>query len=165
MGSTFDVELPTRSCDIRRLQKSFHRFYRDLFCGLVSTRVTFVPTPFGDGERFTPNELLSQVTPDKADHPLLIGEFVDREGMRYVMIVNNSTSESVRVAAVFPGADTRIFSWNWEAEEVEGPAYSAQRIEKLENGLRVQHWLAPGQEAVYRVESPQIRKLSPIQPK
>lgn len=149
--------------DIRRLQKGFHRLYGTLFSSLVSTRVTFLPDPFGEGTRFTPNELLSAVEPDQEDHPLLIGEFVDIKGRRYVMVVNNSTSESVRVALTFPGNDTKLSSWNWNGQEVEGPAYSAQRIEKTEEGQTVQHWLAPGQEAVYRLDSKQIRALSPIQ--
>lgn len=150
--------------DLRRIQKSFHRIYQSLFSTLVSTRVTFLPTPFGGGERFTPNELLASVEPDKEDHPLLIGEFVDRQGLRYVMLVNNSTSESVRVALNFPGKDTQLFSFDWHGRQVEGPAYSAQRVETTENGLKAWHWLAPGQEAVYRVESEQIRNLSPIRP-
>ena len=89
---------------------------------------------------------------------------MDREGLRYVMLVNNSTLESVRVALSFPGRDTKLFSFDWDGQETEGPAYSAQRIEKTETGLKAWHWLAPGQESVYRVDSEQIRKLSPLHP-
>jgi hypothetical protein len=149
--------------DLRRLQKGFHRLYRNLFSGLVSTRVTFLPEPYGGGAAFTPNELVAAVEPDKENHPILVGEFVDSQGRRYIMVVNNSTTDSVRVALRFPGDQTKLFSWNWDGEEVEGPAYSAQRVEKTAGGLSVRHWLAPGQEAVYRVESPRIRELSPIQ--
>ena len=148
--------------DLRRIQKGFHRLYRDLFNRLVSTRVTFFPASYGDGEVFAPNELLAEVRPDRENHPLLIGEFVDAEGERYVMVVNNSTTDSVRVLLRFNEENTRLYSWNWKGQEVEGPAYSAQRIERAAGGLYVNHWLAPGQEAVYRVDSPRIRELSPV---
>ncbi|UCH33441.1 MAG: hypothetical protein JSV65_12785 [Armatimonadota bacterium] len=143
--------------DIRRFQKAFHRHYGDLFLRLAPTRVTFTPEAYGGGEVFTPNELVAEVTPDKEGHPLLLGQFVDIEGRRYVMLVNNSTDESVNAALTFPGADVKIHSWNWSGQEHEGGAYCAGRTSRSDAGLRVSHWLAPGQEAVYRVDSEAIR--------
>lgn len=70
------------------------------------------------------------------------------------MIVNNSVSESVNVGVTFPGDDVKVYSWNWSGAEVEGGAYSATgRPARDPRGLTIRHWLAPGQEAVYRVES------------
>ncbi len=138
--------------DIRRVQKTFHRHYGDLFTHLASTRVTFYPTAFGEGEVFTPNDTVSRLVAGEKD-PLLLGEFVDLEGRKYVMLVNNSMTDNVRVGITFPGAGTKVFSWNWEGKEVQGGAYSADRQERDEHGLTVYHWLAPGQEAVYRVEA------------
>lgn len=138
---------------IRRVQKSFHRHYSDLFTHLVSTRVTFYPEAWGGGETFTPNGLLSDVSPDVEGHPILIGEFTDIEGHRYVMIVNNSMTKNVNVGITFPGKDVRVFSWNWYGEEYEGGAYCASGQSRDENGLTIRHWLAPGQEAVYRIDS------------
>ncbi len=137
--------------DLRRFQKAFHRMYGDLFLRVAPTRVTFSPTAFGGGETFTPSDVLSAV--EAGDHPMLVGEFVDLEGRRYVMAVNNSTTKSVRVGLTFPGSDARVFSWNWNGQEYEGGAYSADTTERVEGGLRLWHWLAPGQEAVYRVDS------------
>ena len=139
--------------NIRRVQKSFHRHYGDLFTHLVSTRVTFYPEAWGGGETFSPNGIVSQVLPDVENHPILIGEFTDIEGRRYVMIVNNSMTENVNVGITFPGKDVRVFSWNWSGKEYEGAAYCASGQSRNENGLTIRHWLAPGQEAVYRVES------------
>ena len=138
--------------DIRRVQKSFHRHYGDLFTHLASTRVTFYPTAFGEGEVFTPNDTVSRLVAGEKD-PLLLGEFVDLEGRKYVMLVNNSMTDNVRVGITFPGAGTKVFSWNWEGKEAQGGAYSADHQERDEHGLTVYHWLAPGQEAVYRVEA------------
>ncbi len=139
--------------DIRRVQKSFHRFYGDLFTRLVSTGVHFTPEAIGNGQAFTPNGLVSAVKPDKEGHPLLLGYFADLQGQRYVMLVNNSTTESVNAALTFPGEDVKVFSWDWSGREREGGAYCAGATERTPEGLTIRHWLAPGQEAVYRVQS------------
>ena len=139
--------------DIRRVQRNFHRHYGDLFTRLVSTRVTFYPEPFGEGELFHPNGVVSRIMPDVEGHPILIGEFADAKGQRYAMIVNNSMTESVNVGVTFPGEDVRVFSWNWSGEEYPGGAYCSDGQQRDENGLTIHHWLAPGQEAVYRVQS------------
>lgn len=141
--------------DLRRVQRTFHKRYGDLFTHLVSTRVTFHPAAFGEGEVFTPNGIVSRVLPDQEDHPILLGEFADLEGRRYVMLVNNSQTENVNVGITFPGDPENIHltSWNWEGEAYGGLAYCASDSTKDEHGLTVRHFLAPGQEAVYRVDS------------
>ncbi|NLC58419.1 MAG: hypothetical protein GX774_16420 [Armatimonadetes bacterium] len=138
--------------DIRRVQKSFHRFYGDLFTRLVSTRVTFHPKAYGNGEVFKPNGIVSQILAPEG-HPVLLGEFVDLQGRRYVMLVNNSMTESAKIGLTFPGQDVKVFSWNWSGAEYEGDAYCADGQSRDEKGLTIHHWLAPGQEAVYRVQS------------
>ena len=138
---------------IRRVQKNFHRHYGDLFTRLVSTRVTFHPEPFGEGELFCPNGVISRIMPDLEGHPILVGEFADADARRYAMVVNNSMTESVKVGVTFPGEDAQVFSWNWSGEEHSGGAYCSDGQHRDENGLTIDHWLAPGQEAVYRVES------------
>jgi hypothetical protein len=143
--------------DIRLVQKSFHRHYGDLFARLVCTRVTFHPEPFGGGDAFAPNGIVSRVLPDREGHPVLVGEFVDLQGRRYAMLVNNSMTESVNCGLTFPGDDVKVYSWNWSGEEYQGAAYCQSGQSRDENGLTVRHWLAPGQEAVYRVDSEAAR--------
>ncbi|HEY3396446.1 MAG TPA: hypothetical protein VGM19_02205 [Armatimonadota bacterium] len=140
--------------DLRRVQHSFHQTYGDLFTRLVSTRVSFLPWPYGHGQRWTPNELLASVKADRDNHPLLVGEFADLNGGRYVMVVNNSQRENVSLSLVFPGAGVRLFSYDRQGREVEGPSLSSGGIAPVEGGLLSSHWLAPGQEAFYRVEGP-----------
>jgi len=162
---------------LRHFQKLFHRRYGDLFLRLAPTRVSFWPHPRGGGEMFTPDELVAEIIVDSGafvdprgalheprdpKHPLLLGEFTDATGGRYVMLVNNSAEKSVRVALTFPGPDVKIYSWD-NGREREGAAYSAdvnssRMLERSEHGVRIWHWLAPGQEAVYRVDSEAIRK-------
>jgi hypothetical protein len=145
--------------DLRRIQKSFHRQYGDLFLRLAPVRVTFAPEAFGDGDVFTPNEVVSAI--DSGGKPVLIGEFAGSAGQRYVMVVNNSTEENARVAVTFPGKDVQLHSWQWNGTEQPGHAYSADSAERTEAGVTVWHWLAPGQEAVYRVES-ELTRSTPV---
>jgi len=136
--------------DLRRIQKSFHRFYGDLFTRIVCTKVMFNPTPFGGGEKFSPDDLVAKVGP--VGVPVLVSEFADAQNRRYVMLVNSSMTESQKVNLTFRGEKVRLFSWNWQAKEHEGLAYSADGCTRDEQGATVSHFLAPGQEAVYRVE-------------
>jgi hypothetical protein len=142
--------------DLRLVHKSFHRHYGDLFNRLASTRVSFYPKAFGGGETWTPNELVTTVWPAYDNStPILIGEFVDAQGRRYVMIVNNSMTQTDRVLVKFP-KKTRLYSWGWDGREYEGAAYCTDHplIREEDGTVAVWHWLAPGQEAVYRVEIP-----------
>lgn len=74
---------------------------------------------------------------------------------RYVMLVNNSMTESERVKITFR-KNVRWFSWDWNGREHEGGAYCkdffAEGTGPEGDGIAVWHWLAPGQEAVYRVQ-------------
>jgi hypothetical protein len=147
--------------DIRRVQRDFHKRYGDLFNRLVCTKVMFSPNAYGDGNVFEPDGIISKISPDRNEYPILIGEFTDIDGNRYVMIVNNSITESVNVGITFAGEDARVFSWNWSGNEHEGGAYCASRMTRDANGLTIRHWLAPGQEAMYRVLS-ESAKNEPI---
>ncbi|MCY2928348.1 MAG: hypothetical protein NTV86_02420 [Planctomycetota bacterium] len=142
--------------DVRRVQKSFHRRYGDLFNRIACTRVSFFPHAYGGGDVFQPNEIVASIRPDGCNtHPILLGEFVDVEGGRYVMLVNNSMTESERVKITFR-KNVRWFSWDWNGREHEGGAYCkdffAEGTGPEGDGIAVWHWLAPGQEAVYRVQ-------------
>jgi hypothetical protein len=144
--------------DLQHVQNSFHRRYHDLFNNLVSTRLCFTGKNYGDGEWFTADDLISSITVTrdknsnkKSDKPLLIGEFVNMHGQRYVMFVNNSMTESNRFYIRFP-KDVKTFSWDWDGKEYEGAAYCSEAIITEADGEKLHElWLAPGQEAVYRV--------------
>ncbi len=143
--------------DLQRIQTAFHKRYGDLFLKLAPTRVTFYPEAFGDGEVFTPNELLLDVWTYKKDRRILVGEFVDIEGRRYMMVVNNSTTNNAHVVLTFP-KHAKSYSWNWQGKEYEGTAYSHFGTEHRQAGYVAGYWLAPGQELVQRVEAEGIRK-------
>jgi hypothetical protein len=76
------------------------------------------------------------------------------------MIVNNSQTTDAAISVTFPGQDVRVYSWDWNNKEREGWAFATTGATRDEKGYGVRHWLAPGQEAVYRVESAQLVKES-----
>lgn len=135
---------------IRRVQKSFHKRYGDLFTRLACTRVRFHGKAYGGGELFSPDGVVSKVV---SDGKVMVSNFVDEKGRRYAMIVNLSMTDNSRVWVTFPGADARAFSLDWGGHEYEGPAYCGDSPQKSDEGLTIHHFLAPGQEAVYRIES------------
>ena len=158
--------------DLRLLHTPFHRFYGDLFNRLVSTGTSFYPDspdPYinsrgeiqSPGPGWKPNELISKISTQTANHPLMIGEFADIQGRRYVMVVNNSMTDSVKVSLTFPGEDVKTYSADWwDGQEKEGIAYTALGVggqNRTKDGFKVWHWLAPGQETVYRIDSKLIR--------
>jgi len=136
--------------DIRRVQKNFNRRYGDLFNRLVCTKVMFDRKVYGGGEKFQPDGLVAKL---EGGVPTLVGEFVDRLGRRYVMFVNLSRTRSSHLVVTFPGVDVKLYSWDWNGKETPGPAYSNCGSTRTDHGIVVQHFLAPGQEAVYRVDS------------
>ena len=135
---------------IRRVQNAFHKTYGDLFNRLVSTRVSFFPEAMGGGETWKPNELVRGLWPAyDNNHPLLIGEFTDAQGRRYVMVVNNSQSRSERVLVKFP-LKTKLYSYSYGGG---GKEYLASDGSEPKDGhVEAWTWLAPGQETLYRVE-------------
>lgn len=137
--------------DIKRVQLDFHKHYGDLFNRIVSTRVTFYGKVYGDGEEFTPSDIVKNVE-NGSKSPMVIGEFVDLEGRRYAMFVNNSISESEVFKITFP-KDSKLYSWDWYGRENEGGAYCLLGIENDVEGNPVHSLiLAPGQEAVYSIQ-------------
>ena len=142
--------------DLRIVHRAFHQRYGDLFLKLASTRTTFYPTPYGGGQAFTPNEVLKNVRP-LGDGELVIGEFVDAEGRRYVMVVNNSTTDNAYVVLTFQGTKVKLYTRDWKGHERRGLDQSARSNGVREGDFRVGYWLAPGQELFQRVDSEMIR--------
>jgi hypothetical protein len=144
---------------LRLVHRAFHRRYGNLFMKLVPTRVTFYPSPYGNGEVFTPNDLLLDVTAYIKTRQMLIGEFADLEGNRYVMIVNNSCTENVHCVLTFPDPETKLYSYDWNGHEYQGPAYCVFGHGQEDGRYLAGYWLSPGQELMQRVESKALRPV------
>jgi hypothetical protein len=134
--------------DLRSVQNRFHKTYGGLFNHLVSTQVSFYPQAMGGGQAWKPNELVSAIWPAYDNLlPVLVGEFTDVEGKRYVMFVNNSQTKTDRVLIKFP-LKTKLYCFGNEGKEYLANDGSEPKDGHVEAWL----WLGPGSEAVFRVE-------------
>ncbi len=137
--------------DLRKIHGAFHKRYGDLFNKLVSTKVMFYPKGMGGFASFEPDETITGVrfanieAQSRPNGSILLGQFIDKEKDKYVMIVNNTEEVSFE-AEVKMGCENAItYIWNWEGEKVPDG--------RGENGVRtVRVWLAPGQEQVFKIE-------------
>ena len=104
----------------------------------------------GGGEAWKPNELVQGLWPAyDNNHPLLIGEFTDAQGRRYVMVVNNSQSRSERVLVKFP-LKTKLYSYSYGSG---GKEYLVSDGAEPKDGyVEAWTWLGPVQKTLYRVE-------------
>jgi hypothetical protein len=145
--------------DMRKVHQAFHKRYGDLFMNLASARVTFIPHGYGGGTSYTGNELTEMIiAPNDMDAPALLGEFIDMEGRRYIMLVNLHRTDSVWWAVKYPGDDVEIYQYSWDGEERPGAASAASKFERGQSGnIGVGYWLRPGQAIVQRVDSTDIR--------
>jgi hypothetical protein len=80
---------------------------------------------------------------------MLIGEFADAQERRYVMVVNNSRTKIDRVLLKFP-LKTKIYTFPFDSQGKESVENDGTHPDA--DCTPVWAWLAPGQEAVYRVE-------------
>ena len=81
------------------------------------------------------------------DGALIVSEFQHANGSDYVMVVNNSQTDSTFADLRFAGEGVQLHRMGWTAAE--------QRTNtRAEDGHAVvQHWLAPGQMELYRLEA------------
>jgi len=141
--------------DLYDIQKRFQKRYGKVINKLVSTRVTFAGTePLGGCKEFTPDGLVAKVE----GGPILVGEFVDPEGKRYVMLVNLKMEGASRIMVTFTGQDARYFSYRWaDGGEHEGRSEISIGEKMTPLGPMVDHYVYPAQMVLYRVDSEAAR--------
>lgn len=146
---------PTRGYyDIRRVHRMFHQLYGDLFNRLVSTKVMFYPEGRGGFDAFQPDHLVKSVRFGPAgkagDLPnsLMIGEFVDAAGTEYLMLVNNSPFNDVKISVELANPDeVEFFRRDWYHA---GGENLLDRWVSDDGNQMLEQFLAPGQEIVLR---------------
>lgn len=146
---------------LRRLHREFFYKYGDLFNRIASTRMSFIGESFAGGRTFTPNGIVESITASDGDcraedlH-LQVGEFVDREGNRYLMVVNLDRERHVSLTYTFPGSQTRIYRF-------ENGSPVLLPVERLEGKTVLKRmWIAPGAERLFKVDSMEA-KATPIE--
>ena len=138
--------------DLYDIHNRFQRRYGKIINRLVSTRVTFSGAkPLGGCREFTPNGLVAKVE----GGPILVGEFVDPDGKRYVMLVNLKMEGASRMQVTFTGKHARYYSYRWsDGGEFEGRS-EISIGEKKDGplGPMIDHYVYPAQMVLYRVDS------------
>ncbi len=140
--------------DLRKIHKAFHKRYGDLFNKLVSSRVIFYPKARGGFDAFSSDSSDTVVadvkiaqcqSEDKSTATVMLGEFVDKDGNNYLMIVNDSY-QSTRPEIKIKCENANTYMWNWQGQKV-----FSGRGDK--DGYKMfGDWLAPGQELLICIE-------------
>ncbi len=148
---------------MRDIHAGFHRRYGDLFMNLAVTRVTFLPYGYGGGQTFTPSEVVANARAGyDTTIPMMISEFIDLEGQRYVMVVNLDHERSLFMGMRYPGEDVEIYSYDWNGNEYRGPAYTAYAVPspvmRREDCLDAGYMVGPGESFLQRVDSTELRQ-------
>ena len=141
--------------DLRKIHNAFHKRYGGLFNELVSTKVMFFPKGKGGFESFSPDSLIAEIEITQTETEtktgsIMLGEFLDKDGNRYIMIVNDTEKISLKPTIKLVCENANVFIWNWNGQK--------QFWGRGDKGFKtVTQWLAPGQELFYCIE-PDIKK-------
>lgn len=133
---------------LKRTNKGFIKRYGRLFLDLELQKAAQYPEPVEGCVKFEPDDLIAALNAD-GNRPLIVSRFADKQGRPWVALVNNSTEESTLVRIAFKGEKTVVFQRDWNGNEIAG---QHQKKAELPDTVLMEHWLAPGQMEVYRVQ-------------
>lgn len=130
---------------LKRTNKGFVKRYGRLFLDLEFQKAMQYPEPVAECAPFTSDDLLEKVETD-GKGAVIVSRFTDKQGRPWVALVNNSTEESTHARLFVKGAAATAYQLDWNNREV--PAGTV-----VKDGFAIlEHWLAPGQMEVYRVQ-------------
>jgi hypothetical protein len=129
---------------LARVNKGFVKRYGRLFLDLDLQKAMQWPEPVSGCQAFEPDDLISSVSSD-GKRWLIVSRFSDKQGRPWIAVVNNSVYVSTLVTITLKGANTKVFTLNWENQEVGAGG------KPVAGGVEIEHWLMPGQMEVYRV--------------
>jgi hypothetical protein len=133
---------------LRRINRGFLRKWGALMLGLTNVSVShwaWTNSTAVGTRLWQPSAILKRVDADRRH--LILSEFVDGQGRPYVMVVNDSTTESTHAVLGLAGAGTRAYWQDWNGNEAQAP------VERAEGLSFVSQWLAPGQMEIWRVDA------------
>ena len=138
--------------DLRLIQRQFQKTYGDLFTRIVCLSHSFIGEKYGftNVSLFTGNDYVASITTNPKNHPLMVSEFVDALKRPYIMVVNNSTTDSTWMTITFKESVKKLISFR-NAKEVDFAVSAVRRLS--DHPLAIQHVLAPGQEVIWRITS------------
>jgi hypothetical protein len=131
---------------LSRVNRTFLKGPAGVLSQLTLQKVSHVGQSWGGVSSFDGSGLVSR-THSSTGTPLIISEFEHTNGDSYVMMVNNSQTDSTKAEMWVKGCRPKLHYVGWMG--LESPASSCGG----EDHTIAQHWLAPGQMELYRVES------------
>ena len=129
---------------LSRVNRTFLKTTAPVLKDLKLRRVSHTGAPWGGLPAFDGAGLVAHASASHGGQ-LIVSEFVRPDGAEYVMVVNNSQADSTCAQLRLAGPQ-RARKVGWMAREEA----AFQRAEGAETV--VEHWLAPGQMELFRVE-------------
>jgi hypothetical protein len=142
---------------LSRSNLTFLKSTASVVMDLTLARVSHVGRAWGGVPLFDGGSLVASAT-SRFDTPLIISEFKHTSGADYVMVVNNSQTESTHAIIWVRGRMPTLHRVDWlGTEELAKPPPTATPrpgVGPLVNAATAGMWLAPGQMELFRVENP-----------
>ncbi len=136
---------------------TFQNYFARILIGLQLEKVQHLYHAYGGTPLFEGDDVCDARTgwieAGGADTALILSYFVDKDGRRYVMMTNNSCTDSVKAQIVLHG-ERRVFWCAYGNREIEKDMLSSDNgpIWRADGCTGVPHWLAPGQAFLIRYE-------------
>lgn len=146
--------------DLWEAQLTFKNHIADKLAGLKLEKVQFTKEAFGGFPQFSGDDVISPPRGKdylEYENALIFSYFRDVAGRLYVMVVNNSCTESIHETLYLTGENRRVFICGNGGVEHELPT----RIHRHDNGwfesndggnTTLRQWFAPGQSILFRME-------------
>lgn len=100
---------------------------------------------------FAPPDGKGLIREAHASEPLIVSEFADPRGRPYVVVVNNSVTDSTKASLTIAGAKPTLHRVVWQGKEELVQGGGGWQAMQSDDSVRVTPWLAPGQMEMYRV--------------
>lgn len=137
---------------LRRVQLLFHRRYGAMMAKLHFDRAWHFPRTYGNYPMYTTGALphIRKMTSDN-DLPGMLSRFTDDDGQEYLVLVNNSQTESGLFTFHMDGG-VKQFTRYWNGEAVDFIVSHHDAVYGDDGHVaRAGFWLAPGQMEVLQI--------------
>ncbi len=139
---------------LSRVQRSFQHTFGALMSGLSHEKTYHCVKAYGGYDLFQEdrNPIVTRVEAQKQT-PSILSFLNDRDGRKYLAVVNNSQTKSDYFMYHFGKQVRDIYRIAWGGEEINALRNDVcNRCVKTTEGMQNGAWLAPGQMEVYRLE-------------
>jgi hypothetical protein len=132
---------------LSRVLRTFSNMQGRVLCKLTHERSWHLGKRYGDWPATLDSEHVRDV---RAKFPVIVSEFVDREGNPYVMVVNNTTDLTGQAVITWHGKP-EVHQIGWDSKEHPAKKYFDDDNPSNPSCMSGA-WLAPGQMEFYRLD-------------